>query len=149
MKSRTEQIGETRIVSETTTHDENIFVENEPGDCIHCPQKSSATSGICPTFALYRWCEQTMGKKPKDLKEPSFYCDSLRWVDSTPNSEYPIRILRAYLDTSTIHTYPDDTLGDFMNELQDQRNKLLYKAISILGKHEKELGSVLGNRRNL
>ena len=56
-------------------------------------------------------------------------------VDATPDREYPIRILQAYLDRSSVETYPDEDLGDFLNELQRQRNEILEKAIRLIEEH--------------
>lgn len=56
-------------------------------------------------------------------------------VDATPDREYPIRILRSYLDRSSVETYPEEDLGDFLNELQRQRNEILEKAIRLIEEH--------------
>lgn len=143
MESKTERINETEKVSDTIVVSKTIPVEVEKGDCISCPYKTNTTSGICSTYAIYGWCRQTKGENPPDMQEPkSFYSEAIRWVDSTPNSYYPIRILRAYLDYTETRTNPHG-LGDFMNELQNTRNALLEKAIDILSKHLEELSAVI------
>ena len=143
MESKTEQINETEKVSETITFSKTVPVGIGKGDCISCPYKTNTTSGICPTYAIYGWCRQTMGENPPDIQEPkSFYSESMRWVDSTPDSYYPIRILRAYLDYTETKTNPPE-LGEFMNELQHSRNALLEKAIDILSSHEEELRATI------
>ena len=145
MGSKTEQINETEKVSETITFSKTVPVGIEKGDCISCPYKTNTTSGICPTYAIYGWCRQTMGENPPDVQEPkSFYRESLRWVDSTPDRNYPIRVLKAYLDYTKTKTDPPE-LGVLMNELQHSRNLLLQKAIEILGKHSEELREVLND----
>lgn len=141
MESRTEQINETGKVSKIVS--KTVLVEVEKGDCIPCPYKTNTTSGICSTYAIYGWCRQTMGENPPDIQEPkSFYSEAIKWIDSIPNSSYPIRILRAYLDYTETNTNPPE-LGKFMNELQHTRNALLEKAIDILSKHLEELGAVI------
>lgn len=113
-------------------------MENElrnRGDCISCPYKTNTTSGICSTFTIYGWCRQTMGENPPDIMP-------VKWVSAEPTSDYPIRILKAYLDYSVVKTEPPE-LGDFMNELQHSRNLLLEKAIEILSDHIEELRETL------
>lgn len=143
MESRTEQINETEKVSETIAFSKTVLVGIGKGDCISCPYKTNTTSCICPTYAIYGWCRQTMGENPPDIQEPkSFYSEAIKWVDSTPDSYYPIRILRAYLDYTETRTNPPE-LGNLMNELQHSRNVLLEKAIEILGRHTEELRAVI------
>lgn len=134
---------ETIQVNETEQVSKSLLVNVGKGDCTSCPYRSNTTSGHCPTYAIYGWCRQTMGENPPDIQEPkSFYSEALKWVDSTPNYSYPIRILRAYLDYTETKTEPPE-LGSFMNELQHSRNLLLSKAIEILSEHSEELRAVL------
>ena len=56
-------------------------------------------------------------------------------VDATPNRDYPLRILRAYLDTSRVECTVKE-LETAMNKAIEERNIWLNKAIRIL---EKEL----------
>ena len=121
-------------------------MENElknRGNCISCPYKTNTTSGICSTFTIYGWCRQTMGENPPDIKEPeTFYRQSIKWVNATPDEDYPLRILRAYLDYTETRTNPPE-LGHLMNELQYSRNLLLEMAIEILSDHTDELRETL------
>ena len=143
MKSETKTIGETKTVSETVTYGKSTHEGVRHGDCMTCSYKSNTTSGFCPTYALFGWCKQTMGEYPPDIKEPeTFYQQSIKWVNATPDEDYPLRILRAYLDYTDTRTNPPE-LGHLLNELQYSRNLLLEKAIEILGKHSEELRETL------
>ena len=143
MENKTLKINETEQVSETVSVSKTIPINVGTGDCQNCPYKSNTTSGHCATYAIYGWCRQTMEENSPDIQEPkSFYSEALKWIDSTPNSSYPIRILRAYLDYTETKTNPPE-LGKFRNELQHTRNLLLEKAIDILSKHQGELSAVI------
>lgn len=134
---------ETIRVNETEQVAETVPINVGKGDCMSCPYKTNTTSGRCATYAIYGWCRQTMGENPPDIQEPkSFNSEVLKWVDSTPNPSYPIRLHRAYLDYTETKTNPPE-LGNFMNELQHSRNLLLEKAIDILSRHQGELSAVL------
>jgi len=71
-------------------------------------------------------------KLPKLTKLPIFS------VDATPDDDYPIRILKAYLLNTQckwiVHGLPesDSIIYDMMNETQDKRRVILEKAISKL-----------------
>jgi len=55
-------------------------------------------------------------------------------VDATPNSEYPIRILRAYRENCNVKwvAEPQSELIDLMNADCDKRAEILDVAIEIL-----------------
>ena len=77
--------------------------------------------------------EELKNKWPELLQEP------VRYIDATPDDNYPIRILQAYLDNCNCK-WSDNTIGDepqnpllkYMNELSDERAKILSKAITKL-----------------
>ena len=66
----------------------------------------------------------------------------MKFIDSTPDKEYPIRILIAYLEASKV-TVSDNTLGlpinnemlNIMNKANEERRVLLEEAINILRKN--------------
>jgi len=66
-------------------------------------------------------------------------------VDSTPDANYPLRILRAYrlnADCCYEVTGVDEksrVIWDMMNSFQEKRAKLLDKALEILERHSAEL----------
>lgn len=76
---------------------------------------------------------------------PPFTQEAIQHIDSTPDADYPIRILRAYRsDTNCRYevTGVDDeskVLWDMLNDHQDQRAKILDKALDILLSHSPEL----------
>ena len=143
MDNETLKVNDSEQVSETVSYSKTVPVNVGKGDCTSCPYKSNTTSGICSTYSIYGWCRQTMGEEPSDIQDlKAFTREGMKWVDSTPNKFYPIRILRAYLDYSEVKTNPPD-LGNFMNSLQRTRNSILEKAISILSDHTEELGAVI------
>lgn len=113
-------------------------MENElrnQGDCTSCPYKTNTTSGICSTYTIYGWCRQTMGENPPDIMP-------VKWVNAVPTSDYPIRILKAYLDYTVVKTDLPE-MDYFINETQHSRNLLLEKAIEILSKYTEELREIL------
>lgn len=134
MESKTEQINETEVVAETTVFSKTVPIRVKKGDCTICPYKTNTTSGTCLIYDIYGWCNQTMG---------SMTSSTVRYVDSTPDSSYPIRILRAYLDYTVTETSPDSELGKLMTNIQSDRNRILEKAIEILGRHTEELRAVI------
>lgn len=146
------KVNETEQVSETVTYSKSFSLDGVKegsiinigkGDCMTCPYKTNTTSGHCATYAIYGWCRQTMGENPPDIQVPkSFNSEALKWVDSTPNPSYPIRLLRAYLDYTETKTNPPE-LGNLMNKLQHSRNLLLEKAIDILSRHLEELSATI------
>ena len=134
---------ETIKINETERRSKPLIVNAGKGDCTSCPYKANTTSGICATYSIYKWCRQTMGEDFSEAQEPtSFNTSEFKWVDSTPNCSYPVRLLRAYLDYTETKTEPPE-LGDFINELQHSRNALLEKAIEILNRHKDELRAVI------
>jgi hypothetical protein len=70
---------------------------------------------------------------------PPLTQEPLLHLDATPDSDYPLRILRAYRENCNCRwiANPPSALCDAMNEAQEKRAKLLDRAIAIL---EKELG---------
>ena len=60
----------------------------------------------------------------------------LRYIDATPNRDYPLRILHAYLDGDKWEgSGAAQTLTAYLNALQRNREAWLEKAIEILEKH--------------
>jgi len=74
------------------------------------------------------------------VKLPPITQQPLLHVDGTPNTHYPLRILRAYRDNCDCRWVTDNLpegsrqLHEAMNEHQEQRARLLDKAIGILSK---------------
>jgi len=64
--------------------------------------------------------------------------EPVRFVDATPGDDYPLRILRAYLENAELRYQgaPDGTLSDAMNKMNEQREAILRKAIGVLEKHK-------------
>ena len=63
--------------------------------------------------------------------------EPIRFIDATPNEEYPLRILKAYRQQcdcrwveSTDGSEPTNPLLKLMNELNEQRAAILDKAIA-------------------
>jgi len=77
-------------------------------------------------------------KKENKYNLPSLTQETILYVDSTPNNEYPLRILKAYRENcnSKWSGNSDNPIFEIMNKHQDQRAKILDKTIEIL---EKEL----------
>ena len=75
-------------------------------------------------------------------KYPDINYRDRKYVDATPNTEYPLRILQAYLrdaessrwSSSANGIVEDDPIIKYMNELCDKREKLLKDAIEVLSK---------------
>ena len=71
----------------------------------------------------------------KKTKWPDLKPESILNVDATPDEDYPLRILKAYRQNcnSRYKTHglskKDVKFWDMMNEWQDQRAKILDKAI--------------------
>ena len=62
--------------------------------------------------------------------------EEIIYINACPDSEYPIRILEAYLAMNT-ETYCEgsggaEELADIMNEAQEERAALLHRAIALL-----------------
>lgn len=57
----------------------------------------------------------------------------VQYLDATPDEEYPLRILKAYREQCDCHmvTTPPE-MGDMMNQWQDERAKILDRAIALL-----------------
>ena len=57
-------------------------------------------------------------------------------VDATPDNDYPLRILRAYRENCNVKwiATPPSVVYDQMNEMCDQRAKILDRAITLLEK---------------
>ena len=79
------------------------------------------------------------------MKLPKLTHQPILHVDSTPDEEYPLRILRAYREgcnclwsDTTQGTDTENPLLKLMNEHQKQRVEILDRAIAILEKHSKE-----------
>lgn len=110
---------------------ENIMVK---GDCTTCVYNNCTDNTLpCYEFVYGGVCKLVKGDRgemfqilPQHIKYG---------VDATPDREYPLRILRAYLDDFLVHTHPEEDLGDFLNELQRQRNEILEKAIRLIEEH--------------
>mgnify|MGYP001558677985 CR=1 FL=1 len=63
--------------------------------------------------------------------------EALLHIDATPDKEYPIRILKAhrfYCDMRW-HADPPSAFCDEINRLQDERAKILDRAIAVLERH--------------
>lgn len=59
--------------------------------------------------------------------------EEMLWVDATPDADYPLRILRAYLRNTTLRTISEPPLlGEIMNKAQDERAVILQDAIDRL-----------------
>lgn len=68
---------------------------------------------------------------------PPISQEYLTHVDATPDSNYPIRILKAHrynCDCKWVAD-PPSPIYDLMNQHNDQRAKILDEAIAILEKH--------------
>lgn len=110
---------------------ENIMVK---GDCTTCIYHNYIDNTLpCSEFVYGGVCKLVKGDRgdmfqilPQLVKYG---------VDATPDREYPLRILRAYLDESLVQTYPGEDLGAFLNELQRQRNEILVKAMRLIEEH--------------
>lgn len=73
-------------------------------------------------------------KLPQNIKLPDITQEPVRFIDATPNDDYPLRILRAYRQNCNckwLSTKPN-TLIDFMNDCNDKRAIILDKAIAKL-----------------
>jgi hypothetical protein len=64
--------------------------------------------------------------------------EPVRFVDATPDEEYPLRILRAYLENAELRYQgaPDGTLAATMNEMNERREAILRHAIAGLKKNQ-------------
>lgn len=104
------------------------------GDCLTCVYHDSIDNSLpCREYVYGRVCKIMKGDREELFQ---IIPQTIKYgVDATPDREYPIRILQAYLDRSSVETYPEEDLGDFLNELQKQRNEILMKAISLIEKH--------------
>lgn len=71
-----------------------------------------------------------MSKLPDLTQEP------IRHINATPDKEYPLRILKAYRENCNCRWAGDldNPLIKTMNEMNDERAKLLDNAIEILEK---------------
>jgi len=59
--------------------------------------------------------------------------EEMLWIDATPDADYPLRILRAYLRNTTMRTISEPPmLGEIMNKAQDERAVILQDAINRL-----------------
>lgn len=104
------------------------------GDCTACVYHNYIDNTLpCSEFVYGGVCKVMKGDReelfqilPQHIKYG---------VDATPDREYPIRILQAYLDRSTVVTQPKEDLGDFLNEVQRQRNEILEKAMRLIEEH--------------
>ena len=75
------------------------------------------------------------------MELPELTQQPILYIDGTPNADYPIRILRAYRENCNC-IWADTTEGKgsenpmlkMMNEHNEQRAKLLDKAIALLEK---------------
>jgi len=73
-----------------------------------------------------------------DLKLPEITKQEVKYVDSTPDKNYPLRILQAYRDNcdcfwaTGIDGSCDNPIYELMNEHQKQRAEILDKAINKL-----------------
>ena len=83
----------------------------------------------------------------EEFKLPDMTQEALRHVDATPDNMYPIRILQAHRENcnckwsnSASEIETDNPLLKLMNEQNDERAKILDKAISIL----QEFGNIIG-----
>lgn len=79
------------------------------------------------------------GVLPESAPLPTPATEAIKYVDATPNEEYPIRILGAYLEDARIGRWAEDSNGTVtnpimraMNEDQDKRAEILARAIGIL-----------------
>jgi hypothetical protein len=76
---------------------------------------------------------------------PPFTQETLTHIDSTPDAEYPLRILRAQRSNCDCHFEvtgvgaKSKVLWDMLNSHQDQRAKILDKALEILTRYSNEL----------
>jgi hypothetical protein len=65
---------------------------------------------------------------------------AMRWINATPDPDYPARILCAYIDEgakwsdNTLGLPPENPLCKAMNEATEKRNALLYEALVKLAK---------------
>ena len=80
-------------------------------------------------------------------KLPDMTQEALKHVNATPDNMYPIRILQAHRENcnckwsnSASEIETDNPLLKLMNEQNDERAKILDKAISIL----QEFGNIIG-----
>lgn len=73
----------------------------------------------------------------KENKLPPITQEAILGVDGTPNREYPLRILRAHRENCNCKWVSDspNPLFDVMNEMCDQRAKILDAAIKVLEQH--------------
>jgi len=83
----------------------------------------------------------------KEFKLPDITQEALRHVNATPDEMYPIRILQAHRENcnckwsnSAGGIETDDPLLKLMNEQNDERAKILDKAISVLQEFENIIG---------
>lgn len=83
----------------------------------------------------------------EEFKLPDMTQEALRHVDATPDNMYPIRILQAHRENcnckwsnSAGGIETDNPLLKLMNEQNDERAKILDKAIEIL----QEFGNIIG-----
>ena len=76
--------------------------------------------------------------KKNNVKLPKLTQEPIKYVDSTPDENYPIRILEAYRENCNsfweVHRLTDEEkhFYDIMNEHQISRAKILDKAINKL-----------------
>lgn len=73
----------------------------------------------------------------KDFKLPDLNKIPINFVDATPDKDYALRILKSYRDNCDckfIMNNPTPLIEE-MNRLQDERAKILDKAIEILEKN--------------
>lgn len=85
----------------------------------------------CKDKGLYTSSDYRTDKHTHDKPlEPVIY------LDSTPDNSYPVRILEAYLYNTRVRTEATNKeLEKILNSAQEERAKLLEKAIDILTQH--------------
>ena len=80
--------------------------------------------------------EGTVMVKTKDSMLPDVTQQPIIHVDATPDAEYALRILKAYRENCNCKwaSDPENALIKFMNETNDERARILDKAIKTLEK---------------
>ena len=79
----------------------------------------------------------------EEIKLPDLTQEPIKYVDATPDDEYPLRILRAYRKDCNCMwetNPPGYPIYDMMNEHQIQRAAILDKAIEALSAYDSILG---------
>ncbi len=68
------------------------------------------------------------------MEIPEMTQEAILHVDSTPDKEYPLRILKIHRENCNMKyiTETPSEIWEVMNEYQDERAKILDKAIAIL-----------------